>query len=282
MVIGFSALLTAGFGQSTKLDLSEKALVARASAYVADYKKQFAFLVADEEYKQTLYLGDRHTQERLLRSEVFSTYLEADDEWIVVRDVGEVDGVRLADRADIRVLLSKKDALRGVAEQIAARNAQYNIGSVARNFNEPTLPLLLVDNKRAGRVKFDRRQVITAEDEATLAVLEFEERRDRPTLIHNSEGRSAVPAKGEIVVDAATGAIRRTVFALKVPGTTVRFETMYTRDARLNMWLPSRFTERYETTPRGARDVRDPRQLIECEATYTNYRRFEVKGRIVK
>ena len=40
------------------------------------------------------------------------------------------------------------------------------------------------------------------------------------------------------------------------------------------MWVPSVFTERYE------RDSRSGRELIVCEAKYSNYRRFEVTGRI--
>jgi hypothetical protein len=40
------------------------------------------------------------------------------------------------------------------------------------------------------------------------------------------------------------------------------------------MWVPARMTERYDYTRRLA-------DLIECEATYSGFRRFETSGRVV-
>jgi hypothetical protein len=269
--------------QAQKIDVSEKALTSAAVRYVAEYEKQFAFLIADEEYTQTVFDADgRKAQTRVLKAELFLTYLPADGEWMAVRDVLEVDGVPVKDREDLRALLAKRAELR-LVKQLTWRNSRYNLGRVERNFNEPTLARLLLDRKRVPRVKFDRKRVVRDND-ATLATLAFEE-KETPTLVA-TPNEGAVRARGEFLLDAATGTVRRTVFQLTRPGIDARLETSYTRDDKLELWLPSVFTERYESGNRvgGVRmssdAARASRELIECVAKYTNYRRFEVTARI--
>ena len=271
-----------GTAQTSRPNVSERAVVAAAARYVAAYEKQFAFLIADERYRQQQLGADGQTvQTRRLRSELFLTYLPADNEWIAVRDVLEVDGMPVTDRQDLRALLSRSDQLRGLTGKIVAINARYNIGRVERNFNEPTLPLLLLGDRRVSRVSFDRKSV-TEENGTTLVTLAFEE-KDGPTLVSfRNEGPAR--SRGEFVVDAASGTVRRTVFRLARPGIDVRLETTYTKDARLDLWLPSTFVERYESggrvnARRGTSDL-EPHEVIECEAAYTNYRRFDVTWRI--
>lgn len=269
--------------QAPKINLSEKALTAAAVRYVADYEKQFAFLIADEEYRQTVFDADgRRARTQLLKAELFLTYLPADDEWIAVRDVMEVDGQPVKGREDLRALLLKREHMPLVRE-IIHRNAKYNIGRVERNFNEPTLPLLLLSAKRIPRIKFDRLSVVK-EPDATLATLAFEERQ-APTLIQSRE-EGSVRSKGQFLLDAATGTVRHTLFQLTRPGIDVRLETSYVKDEKLKLWVPSVFTERYETGDRigGARTTnpaaRASSERVECEAKYSNYRRFEVTARI--
>ena len=250
-------------------DVSLKALVAAASRYVAKYQQDFAFLIADESYSQTRTDAGGHVQDRLMKSEFFLTYLRADDEWVAVRDVMEVDGQPVQTREDLRVLLAKGGEIRGLISQVIARNARYNIGEVTRNFNEPTLPLLLVGEKRVNEVKFSRRAVIR-DGIATVVTLAFEE-RGRPTLVRGPEG--SIPAEGEITIEAGTGVIRKTTFELDRAGVKVNLTTDYALDKKLNLWLPSVFTERYDT--------RSPAtEVVMCQATYANYRRFDVTARI--
>jgi len=270
--------------QIPKVDISEKALTSAAVKYVAEYEKQFAFLIADEEYTQTVFDADgRKTQTRVLKAEMFLTYLPADGEWMAVRDVLEVDGEPIKGREDLRALLAKREELR-LVKQLTWRNSRYNLGRVERNFNEPTLALLLLDSKRTPRVKFDRKRVVR-DDDITLATLAFEE-KEAPTLVA-TPNEGAVRAKGEFVLDAATGTVRRTVFQLTRPGIDARLVTSYTKDDKLNLWLPSVFTERYESSSYAGGGIRLPsnaarasRELVECVAKYTNYRRFEVTARI--
>ena len=270
VVLAGTVGLAAGQGPA-RIDVSERAVVAAASAYVVAFEKQFAFLVAEETSEHRVEGRDALGPfRRRLTSELFLTYLPADGEWIAIRDVLEVDGAPTARQQTVRDLLAKADERR-VAELVLKANARYNLGSVERNFNEPTLPLLLLEPKRVGRIGFDRRAVVRQAD-ATLVTLSYEE-PDRLTLVGGQMGPA--PSRGEFVIDAVTGAVRRTLFTVRKRDIRVRLETLYEFNERLKLWLPSVFHERYERTG-------DTREVTTVQSRYSNYRRYETSGRIGK
>lgn len=260
-------LLAAAPDGRDRPDLSVKSLVSAASKYVAHYEQEFAYLLAEESYSQFRLKGTATIEHRSLTSEFFMTFLPGDDEWVAVRDVKVVDDKPVAAGDDLRTLLATKGEFRGIIAQVVNRNARYNIG-VTRNFNEPTLPLLLLEAKRVSDVKFERGPVVKDGD-ATLVTLLFTE-RGRPTLVRGPDG--SMPAKGELLIEADTGIIRRTRFDLDRAGVKVRLTTSYAREPRLNLWLPDTFSERYDTSA--------TQETVVCEALYSNYRRFEVNARI--
>lgn len=252
--------------------LSTRDLVAAATRYATDYRREFAFLVADEIYMQTQILpGTSPSRQRTMRGELFLTYLAADDEWIAVHDIAEVDGDPVPDREDLRQLMRAGAELRGVVGKVAARNARFNIGNIKRNFNEPMLPLLLLGPDRVAGIQFDRREV-TTDGQATLATLEFRE-RDRPTLVRGTTG--PIRSRGEMTIEADSGRIRRTVFELNDGAVHARLTTVYGHEEKLDLWVPTDFTERYELSRHG-----EPDEVVTGTARYTNYRRFSTSGRV--
>ena len=254
-----------------RVDVSARAVAGAASAYVVAFEKEFAFLVADESSEQRVEGRDALGPfKRSLISEVFLTYLPSDGEWIAIRDVLSVNGTPTTREQTVRDLLTRADERR-VAEQVLKANARYNLGSVERNFNEPTLPLLLLEPKRVHRIKFNRRAV-TREGDITLVTLGYEE-PDVMTLVGGPLG--AAQSRGEFVIDAAAGTVRRTVFTLQKRDIRARLETTYEFEPRLKLWLPATFQERYERTG-------SFREVTTVESRYTNYRRFEGSGRIKK
>jgi hypothetical protein len=253
-----------------KLDMSTKALTARAAAYVADYQTKFAFLVADERYKQNVQDADGSTRRRLMTGELFLTFLKTDREWMAVHDVAEIDGAPVPDRDNLQTLLQRGD-IASIALRVARRNAAFNIGRVERNFNEPTLALLLLEAKRMSRSRFDRGPVSQVGG-VTLVTLKFIE-HDPPTLIRSDANHNAVFASGEIVMEADTGRIRHTSITFRDEPVRGELTTDYAPDARLGLWVPTVFTERYDLNLK-------PKEVITCEAIYSNYRRFDVTGRI--
>ena len=251
---------------------STRELVARASAYVANYQQQLTAVVADEEYTQEILEQNPPDplmpRMRRLRSEVFFLFEPVGQQWMAIRDTILVDGLPVRNRPDVRRALQTLSPSE-IGRRLSEYNARWNLGGITRNFNEPTIGLLILEPGRVARSKFDRKAVAQTAD-GPLVTLAFTE-RERPTLIANLSSRP-VYSRGEIVMDP-TGPIRKTTFRVETDGVRVELTTEYAQNAKLDMWVPSVFRERYERRRNG-------RELIVCEATYTNYRRFDVVTRI--
>jgi len=269
----FATAATAAAPQTA--DTSTRGLTKSAAAYVAEYQSKMLYVLADEEYTQrTFDQAGNVMRERMMAGDLWLTFVGTDQhqEWMAVHDVVMVDGDVVPDRKDIRSLI-QLGRFESVARELLARNARFNIGGIERNFNEPTLPLLVLEARRLSGFSFDRKS-LTRKDGKTSAVLGFEE-KDPATLIHDTRGRP-VPVKGEFEMDADTGEIRGTRLEFKIDGVAGELSTAYKNDAKLELWVPVTFTERYtRKTPTNF-------DRIECQATYTNYRKFGATVRIKK
>ncbi len=264
-------------------DTSVRAVVGAAAAYVAEYQQQLTSILADEIYSQEIIphtkptVGD--TRSRHMRSEVFFMFLPGDHEWMAIRDVIAVDGEAVGERPDIRDALRTLQA-REVAQTFKTHNSRFNIGRTFRNFNEPTLSLLVFDVNHHRRFSFKRKRVVHDGD-AVLVTLTFVE-KEPPTLIRGLTG-GRLFSTGEMVVEAGTGRVRRALLQLKTDAVKVELATNYSPQERLGMWVPSVFRERYQhATGTGSRDVESglDREQVICEARYSNFRRFETDVRI--
>lgn len=262
-------------------DTSARAVVRAAAAYVAEYQRQLTSVIADEVYTQEVIeqvpRQPKMPGSRSLRSEVFFMFAPVGRVWMAIRDVLAVDGQPVADRKDVKEALRTLPAA-DVASAFKEHNSRFNIGRMFRNFNEPTLSLLVLDDVHRERFSFDRRRVERSGD-ATLVTLEFKE-REPPTLIHDLN-RGRVFSKGELVIEAGTGRVRRAMLAGKIQEVQLELTTEYAPEPRLGMWVPVLFREqyRYGVAPRSF-DSRSEYEHILCEARYTNYRRFETSVRI--
>jgi hypothetical protein len=257
--------------QAARLDLSANALVARGSEYVATYQREFAFVVADEMAEQHADPPAAGVARRITRGELFLTYLPADRKWVAVRDVAEVDGKPVTDREDLTALLQRSE-VSTVARRLFDHNARYNLGSVIRNFNEPTLALSVLDRARVAQFRFNRTLIDTTTPGATLVTLEFRE-RDEPTIIRGPAGE-AVFSAGDLTIEAENGRVRRTRFEVHQGNTTAELTTIYERQDSVGLWAPAVFAEHYTARHPGRTEV------ITSESTYTNYRKFQVEGRV--
>jgi hypothetical protein len=260
-VLGAMAALAA---QQAPRAPETRVLVERAAAYVDGYTGQLRFVLADEDSVQRTFGRDgAQTGERRLRGELYLAFLPVDRVWIAVHDISHVDDVPVA-RDDLLELL-RQGEVSAVARRVADRNASFNLGSITRNFNEPTLPLLLLVTPRLTQVRFNRAAV---GDAATSMTLAFRE-RDRPTLVRTRSGQPAY-SRGTLTVDAVSGRIEATTLELEADGVRARLDTAYAHDSKIDLWVPTTFRERYE---RG-------REVVTVDSAYSNYRRFEVLARI--
>ena len=279
---GAAVTSVGAFPQSAEPRLSAAGVVARVSDYVGGYQQAFSFLIADEHYVQrasyeagtgkdrAVNAGPRW---RAMRGDLFLTYLGADRRWIALHDIAEVDGLPVEGRDNLRALLAVSP-VQSVAARLFRHNARYNIGTIARNFNEPTLALQVLEPRHQSRFEFRIVDVDRKDSDVTLVTLGFRE-RERPTIVRNLDG-GPVFSSGEMIVDAIRGVIRWTRITFRHESVDADLTTTFEWDDRLGLWLPTTFSERYTAGPREGR----PPETITCNARYGDYRRFEATGRI--
>jgi len=159
-------------------------------AYVGDYEQQLSVVVGEEDYTQRVFDRNLVGREvprtrRRLRSEFAILRLPTDEKrWIGVRDVLEVDGRRIPDRAGRLTALLKLPF--GAAEvqwrALEEESARFNIGNVVRTLNVPTFVLLFLRCDNLRRLEFDARQPDGGE-----VVVDYREMQ-RPTFIRDTYG----------------------------------------------------------------------------------------------
>ncbi|HYN10218.1 MAG TPA: hypothetical protein VES67_22725 [Vicinamibacterales bacterium] len=269
-----------------RLDTSAQAVVDAASAYVKEYQDQLTYVLADEIYIQQIRnqvpLDRTMPRSRRLKSELFFMFGPADRVWMAIRDVAEVDRKPVDHRPDLRAALLTLPAPQ-VAGTFKTYNSRFNLGRVIRNFNEPTLSLLVLDSRYRDSVTFERKRIQRTAG-TTLVTLAFSERKP-PWLIRDLSLRP-VFSQGELIIEAGTGRVRRAVLRAKIGSVQMELTTIYALEPRLGMWVPALFREHYEEglAPNDARSqlLTTPAQFedITCEAKYSNFRRFETAARI--
>jgi hypothetical protein len=279
------SLLVVGLGTgqpSQSPDIATVEAVKAAAGYVSEYQRQLTSVVADEIYTQDVVaqpLDPWMPRGRRLRSEVFFMFAPADHDWMAIRDVLTVDGNTVPDRPDLRQALQMLPAV-DVAARFKEFNSRYNIGRTYRNFNEPTLSLLVLDDHHRSRFAFNMKRNERA-GRAAVVTLAFTEKAS-PTLIHDPR-RGPVFSNGELVIEPVSGRIHRAMLTAKIDGGRLELTTTYSLDARLGMWVPSLFREQYEhgirSTERSFDSGFDYESIL-CEARYANFRRFATSVRI--
>ena len=130
----------------------------RAASYVADFERQLTGIAADETYAQSMGIPGRNgafiaTTQRELKATLVLVR-EGDEGYLEARDVREVDGVAVRDRAGSLAGRAASEAARwGVADKMRLRNdnARYNIGDIVRTINTPLLALQVLRRQNQSR-----------------------------------------------------------------------------------------------------------------------------------
>jgi hypothetical protein len=253
--------------QASRVDTSLEAVLAKGSVYLKDYRDKLTYVMATERSKQTLVGGFAAggTADETLASDVYFVYIPADKVWMAVRDVEIVDGKTIKDRDNVRALLNSGRL--GAARALKDRNARYNLGTILRNFNEPTLSLLVLDDQHRSRFTFVRQSV-----HGSLVTVSFVE-KSQPTLIIDTGGKPSF-STGELTIDAVTGRIEHAVLKVRLSGgIDAALATTYREDKKLQMWVPSKFDEEYSLGGRRP-------EKVTASSTYSDFSRFDVSVRI--
>jgi hypothetical protein len=240
--------------------------------YVADYGQQLSVVVGEEDYTQRAFERSSTGREvprsrRRLRSEFALLRLPTDEKrWIGVRDVLEVDGRKVPDRAGRLTALLKLPF--GAAEAqwraLEEESARFNIGNVRRTLNVPTFVLLFLRCDNLRRLAFDAPRPDGGE-----VVVEYREVQ-RPTFIRDERGEDEL-ARGFFRASPASGAVLATRLEVGLATRDVRaqIDVQFKRDAKLQLLVPGEMREQY-WAPSG--------QRVEGVARYRNFKRFEVEA----
>jgi hypothetical protein len=264
----------------------------RLASYASTFQHQLSNIVAEERYVQdishlNLPPGRFATvSHRELRSDVLLVQPAGTDRYVEFRDVFEVDGTPVRDRQD-RLTTLFLDPARSASAQIERINresARYNIGTIERTINTPTLPLLFLLPQNQLRFRFTRstrRAPAIGRGTATRAtgaasfaapaeawVVEYEEVQ-RPTLIRTTLGLD-LPARGRFWTDPDTGRVIMSELMTEDPVVRATIDVRYQPDARAGLLVPAEMRERYEGRRDGA--------VIEGNATYGKIRQFQVQA----
>jgi hypothetical protein len=273
------------------------AILDRAGQYVLAYGGDFSNILADEECRQ-IYQPDDPVRRavRNTRANLFFITLPGPLPWAMFKDVWEVDGNRVRDREERlgRLFRDSPATAREHARAILEESARYNLGSVRRTVNIPTLALLFLhpDNQRRFAFVLKRTQSIQG---TSVVEVTFSE-HGRPTLVAGDTGEGA-PVKGRVWIDPEGGTVVKTDADYDVDPrdayhrSHARIVTEYRRELSLGILVPDRMKETYQslaaTSPGFAvlrnahekiKDQRDGSGVLTVEATtrYSAYRRFEV------
>jgi hypothetical protein len=179
-----------------------------AARYVADYEQQLGRIIGEEDYTQLVFNPIGHSAppgaqrrrhealsvRRRLRSELALLQLPTDEKrWIGVRDVFEVDGRSVPDRAT-RITSLLKLPFGTVGDQWRALeedSSRFNIGTIRRTFNVPTFVLVFLRSDNQHGFDFDAPRL-----EGPDVLVTYRE-VDRPTFVRDEQGDDE-PARGFI------------------------------------------------------------------------------------
>jgi hypothetical protein len=282
-------------------DPTLESVLARAGESVLAFHQQFRMIVAEESYTQSQRFYTISSQAfkgenpagpmasgyklRKLRADVALVASPHGDVWFAFRDVFEVDGKPLRDRKNRveRALEDSPATARAELDRMSAESKRYNLGSIARNVNVPTLALMTLMPANQKGMAFQKKGEKKV-DGVRAWVVAFTETQ-RPTIVTTAENKP-MPARGELSVDPATGQILKTRIvwdSLDAFGDMkehperyssfprIEIEVIYRHEPKLDMWVPVEMKELYD------RQV----EVVTCTATYSNFRRFETDVKLL-
>jgi hypothetical protein len=264
-------------------------VLARASAYVADFHRRLSSIVAEERYvqesKRALDVGRAESQidHRELLSDLLLVKPDGAQAWMEFRDVFEVDGraVRERDERLVKMFLEPSPSTREQVGKILRESARYNIGDIQRNVNTPVFPLLFLEETNRFRFKFKRTsdgKPATARPDAStdgafrvsteVWVIAYEEKESH-TMIRTDQEKD-LPSKGRFWIDPESGHVLMSELVAENRDIRAVIDVSYQSEPLVGMLVPIEMRERYEAKRRRY-------SVVEGYATYGRFRQFQVK-----
>jgi len=206
-----------------------------------------------------------YSRKRQLKSDVILIN-SADASWLAFRDVFEVDGKPVRDR-DARLqklFLDTPNQAMVEATRIMAESARYNVGSLQRNINVPTMALTYLRADHQPRSTFTMGEVDRINGAGTR-VFSFKEHAV-PTVIRS--GSQDLPATGKFWIEPETGRVVKTELTVQGAISKSKISVTYAPQPKLTIWAPVEMKESYSLIMSG--------ETISGDAKYSNFRQFKV------
>jgi len=261
------------------------AVLARAGAYVADFHRQLASIVAEERYVQDWWPGRAQgatdIAHRVLLSDLLLVKPVGDAPWMEFRDVFEVDGRPIRERNErlLKMFLEPSPSAAGQISRILNESARFNIGDIQRNVNTPIFPLQFLEAANQPRFKFkqtsDRRpKTLTAAAPADAAfrvstevwVIAYDEKQSG-TMIKTARMKD-LPSHGRFWIEPASGRVLMSELIAENREVRATIDVSFQSEPLLGLLVPVEMRERY------ARN--QTHSLVEGRATYGKFRQFQV------
>jgi len=244
------------------------ALVTRLTRVVAEEQYVQEYLVAGIEGSRGNFKGaPRVVERRTLTSDVLLVKLADLEQWLVFRDVFDVDGKPVRDGQDrlMKLFVESRDTVAAVEQalQIGAESARFNIKQIG-TVDNPLLALGFLQSAYRSRFRFTMRGRDGSAG-ADAWIVEFQETQ-RPSIIRTGGDRD-IFARGRYWIGDSEGRIIRTEVSFNALGTTSNITTSYGTDAQLNASVPTemRFTR-----------INNSNEQVRGIATYGRFRQFQV------
>ena len=244
-----------------------EALVTRLTRVVAEEQYLQEYLVAQVEGSRGNFKGSPQVAERRkLVSDVLLVKVPELEQWLVFRDVFEVDGRPVRDREDrlTKLFVESRNFMTTVeqAMQINAESARHNIKQVG-TVDNPLLALGFLQPAYRPRFRFTMRGRDTSAGPDVWTV-EFRETQ-RPSIIRTADNKD-IMARGRYWIEGANGRVIRTEVSFIALGTESTVTTEYARDEQLDTSVPTEMRFRRVITNNQVKGV----------ATYGRFRQFQV------
>lgn len=273
----------------------------RLADYAETFEREFAAVVAEERYVQIIHpwrgnpskpegepaldwreRGDATARRpggpvisrRQLLSDIVMVQLPG-EQWLSYRDVAEVDGDAVRDRTDRMrdLLLSKASDRVDRFRRIAAESARYNLGTVRRDLNLPTVALSLLRRANHRRFEFKRGKDETIGGRL-CRVLTYRE-KEIPTIVMTANSGN-IFLYGRAWLDEADGRVRRTELRLdRGPQMRSYIRVDFLPLEGLTILVPGQMWEWYEGGNQLGR-IGGDKTVIQGLAVYSKIRRFQV------
>jgi hypothetical protein len=250
----------------------------RATAYVRNYERDLAALVAEEVLTQQASDGRTSSTARTTRADLLLVRAPGRDSWLPFRDVFELNGraVREHDERLRKLLLDSPSTALDSAARIASESSRYNIGSVIRTIDVPTFALMLLRPDYRRRFTFVRRGQDTI-DAVSAWRIDFTEHA-RPAIVRTLRN-SDVMLEGSYWIEPESGRVVKTLVKTEgTPDPGIRIPqpnriplmwvmVTFAENPDLGLWVPDHMNEVAVSMDRSS---------VTVTATYSNFRRFDV------